>query len=209
MLLYFYISRSIKEQLFKLFEKNRRSIDEKLQILQNQLQQFKTAFSDLETITLTAKINQNDQSQFRNHFQLLDYIREQVLAICGSSPVYVFHIDFQSDNDAAGNFIGQILQLPSINRCEGVGFLYCNETFIQLPVEVIANWLNRNFDDGIGGTGQSKKERQLVMHDRIRIQNAGEICDRLKTVRTFHLFSNIYKFLKKTILILSFFQKCN
>ena len=162
-------------------------------------------------ITLTAKINQNDQSQFCNHFQLLDYIREQVLPICGSSPVYVFHIDFQSDNDAAGNFIGQILQLPSINRCHDVGFGYCNETetFIQLPVEVIANWLNRNFDDGIGGTGQSKKERQLVMHDRIRIQNAGEICDRLKTVRTFHLFSNIYKFRKKTILILSFFQKCN
>ena len=197
MLSYFYIPRSIKEQLFKLFEKNRRSIDEKLQILQNYLQQFKTAFSDLEMITLTAKINQNDQSQFCNHFQLLDYIREQVLPICGSSPVYWFDIDFQSDKDGAGNLIGQILQLPSINRCQEVGFLYANETLIQLPVEVIANWLNRNFDDGIGGTGQSKKERQLVMHDRIRIQNAGEICDRLKTVRTFHLFSNIYKFRKK------------
>ena len=155
------------------------SMDEKLHLLQNQLQLFKTAFSDMEEITLIAKINQNDQSQFRNHSQLLDHIRDQLLPICNSSSVYIFHIDSQSDSDAAGNFIGQILQLPSINR--KVYFHYDNEIFIQLPVEVISNWLNRNGE--IGWT----LRRLLEMNNRITIQNAEEICDHLKMVRAFFL----------------------
>ena len=161
------------------------------------MQLFGTALSDLKKITLSAKINPNDQSQFRNHFQLLDHIRDQLLPICDSSPFYSFEIDFQSDNNAAGNVIGQILQLPSINRCQ-VYFFCKNETFIQLPVEVISNWLNRNFDDGIGGTGQSKKERILAMNHRIRIQNVVEMCDHLRTVITCYFIFNI-KIVKKVI----------
>ena len=134
-------------------------------------------------ITLTARINQNDQSQFRDHSQLLDHLREQVLPICDSSPAYYFEFDFQSDNDAAGNVIGQFLQLPSIKRCQKVGFNYANETFIQLPVDAISNWLNRNSDDGIG---RNKKERFLGTNHRIRVQNAEEICDRMRKVITFN-----------------------
>ena len=177
-------------KLLKFFTKGPLSMDEKLQLLQNQLQQFKASLSGLERVTLFAHVNKNDQSLFRDHSQLLDHIREQLLPICDSSPVYSFKIDFQSDKDAAGNVIGQILQLPQINscHCQKVYFRCTNETFIQLPVEVIANWLNRNSDNEIGCTriGQSKKERLLSTSRRVRIQNAVEICDQLKMV-TFYL----------------------
>ena len=176
--------------VYLIYNCGSQSIDEKLHI-QNQLQLFKTAFSDLKEIKLSAKINQNDQSQFRNHFQLLDHVREHLLLICDFSPVYNynFYVDSQSDNDAAGNFIGQILQLLQINRCQNVYFHYVNETFIQFPVEIISNWLNRNSNDEIGcigiGTGQSNKMRMLQMNSRIKIQNTVEMCDRLKMVRAF------------------------
>ena len=176
--------------VFLIYEPGSQSIDEKLQLLQNRLQLFKSAFGDLKEITLAAKINQNDQSQFRDHFQLLEHIRKKVLSICDTSPFYSLHIDFQSDNDAAGNVISQILQLPSINRCQEVQFHYADETFIQLPVEVIANWLNRNSGVEIAsnGTGQSKKGLDLTMNHRIKIQNAVEMCDNLKIVRAFFNF---------------------
>ena len=116
--------------VFLYYGPGSQSINEKLQLLQNQFQLFKMAFSDLEKITLIARINQNDQTQFHDHSQLLDHFREQVLPICDSSPLYSFHIDFKSDNDAGGNFIVQILQLPSINRCQKVYFHYDNETLI-------------------------------------------------------------------------------
>ena len=166
------------------------SIDAKLQLLHYHLQLFETALSDSEKIILSAAINQNDQSQFRNHSQLITHLREKVLTICDSSPVYNynFFIDFQSNNDAAGNVIGQILQLPPINSCQEVRFLYANESFIQLPVEVISNWLNRNSDDQFNSTGRDNEERKLLMNRQIRIQNAVEMCDRLKMVRAFISF---------------------
>ena len=182
--------------VFIIFKRGSQSIDEKIHLLQNRLQLFKTAFSDLGEITLSAKINKFDQSQFHDHTQLLDHIREQLLPICDSSPFYSFHVDFQSDNDGAADFIAQILQMRPIIRCRDVLFHYINETFIQLPVEVIANWLDRNSDHGIGciERGQSKKERMLAMNNQIKIQNAVEICDRLKIV--IYSFLNALKFSK-------------
>ena len=99
----------------------------------------------------------------------------------------------QSDNDGTVDFIEQILQMRPIIHCRDVLFHYANETFIQLPVEVISNWLNRNSDSEIGGagTGQSKKERILYANKQIKIQNAVEMCDRLKMVIIFYLFCNI------------------
>ena len=176
-------------------------MDEKLQLLQNRLQLFKTAFGDLKEITLAARINKNDQSQFRDHFQLLGHIRKQLLSICDSSPFYSFYIDSQSDNDAAGNVISQILQLPSINRCRDVQFHYDNETFTQLPVEVISNWLNRDSDDGIGYTGQGKEMRLLATNYRIKVQNAVEMFDHMKMVITFYFIFTI-KILKEVVHIL-------
>ena len=169
--------------LWILYDEGSISIGEKIQLLHYHLQLFEKALSDLKRIPVIANINQNDQSQFHDHSQLLDHLREQVLPIY-SSPFYSFQIDSQSDNDGAGDFIAQILQMRPIMCCREVLFHYANEASIQLPVEVIANWLNRNSDDGIGctGTGQSKKERFLAMNHRIKIQNAVEMCDRLKMV---------------------------
>ena len=142
----------------------------------------------MERVTLFVGINQNDQTKFRDHSQLFDHIREQVLPIFDSSPFYSFYIDFQSDNnDGAADFIAQILQMCPIIRGREVYFHYDNETFIQLPVEVITNWLHRNSDDGIGCTGR----RFLEMNNRIKIQNAEEICDHLKTVITFRFIFDI------------------
>ena len=112
---------------------------------------------------------------------MLEHLREQLLPICDSSPQYSFHIDFQSDKDEAADFIAQILQIGPITRCQEVSFYYGNETFIQLPVEVISNCLNRG-KIGSTETGQSKKELILAMNSRNKIQNAVEMCDRLKMV---------------------------
>ena len=132
---------------------------------------------------------------------MLDYFRERLIPICDSSSVYNynFFVDFQSDNDGTADFIEQILQMRSIIRCRDVLFHYANETFIQLPVEVISNWLNRNSDDRIGctGTGQSRKERYLAMNKQIKIQNSMEICDRMKMVRDFFNFLNTFKISKE------------
>ena len=177
--------------MFLIYNCGSQSIDEKLHLLQNRLQLFKTALSDLKEITLSAKIDQNDQSQFHDHSQLVDHFRQQVLPICDSSPFYSFQIDSQSDNDGAADFIVQILQLPSIIRCRDVLFLYEKETFIQFHVETISNWLHRNSDDGIGSTGQSKEVLILSMNNQIKIQNALEMCDRLKEVRAFCFIFNI------------------
>ena len=179
--------------LWVLYNGGSLSIYEKLQLLHYHLQLFETVLSDLEKVILSATINQDDQSQFRNHSQFITNLREKVLPICDSSPVYLFHIDFQSDKDAAGNFIGQILQQPPINRCQEASFFYSNETFIQLPVEVITNWLNRNYYVGIGGagTGQNKKERILYANKQIKIQNAVEMCDWMQMVITFYFIFNI------------------
>ena len=182
------------EALWIVYRHGPMSIDEKLQLLQNGLQMFQTALSsNLESISVIANINQNDQSQFRNHSQLLGHLREQVLPICDSSPDYSFKIDFQSDNDGAGNFIGEILQLPKINRCQQVHFFCPNETSIQLPVEVISNWLNRNSGGEINSTETEicKKGRLIHTNQQIKIQNAVEMCDRMKTVITFYFIFNI------------------
>ena len=169
------------------------SIDMEIQLLQIQLQLFKTALSDLELLTLNARINQNDPNMFRDYSQLLDHFREQVLPICDSAPVYKLLIDFQTGSDRAADFIVQILQLPRINRCncQEVSFFYLNETFIQLPVDAISHWLNRNFDNKIDGTGQGKKQRLLATNHHIRIQNAVEMYEHLKTVMVFHCFFEI------------------
>ena len=176
-------------------EEGSQSIDEKLQLLQNQLQLFMKAFSDLGEITLSATINQNDQSQFHDHTHLLDYFRERLIPICDSSSVYNYNflVYGQSDNDGAADFIAQILQMRPIIRCREVLFRYSNETFIQLPVGVIANWLHRNFDGEVGGAGTSKMELTLSMNNRIKILNAMEMCDHIKTVRAFFNFLNILK----------------
>ena len=182
--------------VFLIYGLGSQSIDEKLHLLQNQLQLFKTAFGDLKEINLSANINKNDQTQFHNHTQLLDYLREQLLPICDSSSVYSynFFVDFQSDNDGTADFIEQIFQMRPIIHCRDVLFHYANETFIQLPVGVISNWLNRNSDEiGLTRTGQSKEVRYLAMNNQIKIQNAAEICDRLKMVRAFFNFLNAFK----------------
>ena len=121
---------------------------------------------------------------------MIDHFREQVLPFCDSAPVYKLLIDFQTGNDGAADFIAQILQLPRINRfhCQEVSFFYANEIFIQFPVDAISNWLNRNFDDQIDGTGQDKKQRLLATNHRIRSQNAVEMYDHLKMVMLFLLF---------------------
>ena len=175
------------KKLWIIYNYGSLSIDEKLQLIQCQLKLFETALSDSEKITLFARVNQNDQSQFRDHSQLLDHLCEQVLPICHSS-AYHFFIDFQSDKDAAGNFIGQILQLPSITRGQEVSFLYTNETIIQLPVEVISNWLNRDSGGEIDSAVRDNKQLQLLMNHQIKIQNAVEMCDRMRMVITFISF---------------------
>ena len=180
------------ERICLIYSGSSTSIDDKLRLLHNQLQLFITAFSDLKEITLIATINQNDQSQFHDHSQLLEHLREQLLPICDSSPFYSFHIDFQSNKDGAANFIAEILQMGPITRCQEVSFYYDNETFIQLPVEVISNWLNRG-KIGSTETGQSKKERmlKLEMNYRIKIQNAVEMCDHMKMVIKFYFILDL------------------
>ena len=157
----------------------------KLQLMQNKMQLFKIALSELEKFTFFAEINEDDHTQFNDHSQLLDHLRQQVLPICNSSTDYKFHINFISDKNAAETVTAQILQMHPINldRCSSVSFSYGDDLLLQLPVVEISAWLSRDLD----GKNPQKEKRTLFFDKFLKVQSAVEICSHFKEVDFFNI----------------------
>ena len=112
--------------------------------------------------------------------KLFDIINDQSFQIGNCFGGYSLKIYIGDDYDCK-SFIASLLQLPPIcGKCVEVDVKFCPaDVEIQAPIESIANWLNSNCEEEKIGGSRQIKERKLT----IRVQNIGELIDRLKKVK--------------------------
>ena len=91
---------------------------------------------------------------------LLSHLGKDLLPICDDCRSYQFHTDFV-DHSLANKFISTVLQFDQIHCCSNVlfRFIIYENFLIKLPVDVIANWLNRSRNSN--AKGQMENERIL------------------------------------------------
>lgn len=161
---------------------------------------FKPALNHTKKIRINATIYEN-QEDFYDHSQLVNYLSSELLQICGSSECYKFYIYFVSDEESVSEVIGSILQIEQVKRSPNVEIdFYCDKLTQnhQLPIGIISNWLNEKPD------WIDQKQRNDEKFLRIRsihvkgigidrffgyIQNDRELANHLQEV--FHLLFSI------------------
>ena len=175
------------------------SIEKKCELFQKYLQQLSPALNDSNLIVFDAYINKGHQHYFSSHLQLVDHLRQQLLPICDSSRGYTFEICFYSGKSEASAVIESILQLPQIEHCSHVELVLCYANPTALPVQAIAEWLNRECNR-TGVTGPKCKEKFLKI-SLDWIQNLVEMCGHLTEVRFIYhfLFFNTFKIQNKNL----------
>ena len=160
---------------------NTNSIEAMCELTEKHLLPIKPALKDTKMITFNGGISLHCGGCFRNHSKLLEFLRNRLLPICDSSHCYNFSIDLDSDKHAASNIIASILQIQQISRCSHSKF--CFESVnqpINLPVEIVSNWLHRTFDEN--GNTKQKQERFLLIYSNAGTENLLQIWDSLKRV---------------------------
>ena len=168
-------------------------VDRKCNSVVNYLQPLKKSLNGSNLITFEARINENIQSGFSNHLQLLNHIQEELMPIFDSSHGYKFKVHFDSDANAGVNVIRQLLQMHPIDRCSNVEItLYgLEEQPNQLPLEAISNFLHRNRK--CGRIRQDSNEIYLRIK-MAEIQNVHATCDHFKKVIKYFSFNlNFWK----------------
>ena len=193
---------------------------EKCEQFQQHLQLVKKALDHSTTIQFDFCINRFEPSCFLGPPQLLNYIRNQLLPNCDLVNTYLFKIDIapdpvntcafgwdvfstSSEESSGGEFldtsgiateiISSVLQMPPINQCLNVGFLFTGmRQQTSLPENVISTWLQRKSD------GRTHKERTLYINLDERIHNGQEMCIRFKEVMFAYCFL-FFKFFYKTL----------
>ena len=130
---------------------------------------------------------------FKDHFAVLEHLRNKLLPICGSSRRYEFRIEILSCDDrhnaAATDVIESLLQMPQIAVRSNVTIdvlVCCHniDTLSLLPVEAIAKWLNQTSDEATGVNDQknTKKQEKFLSIHMLTIQNEKEMVGRLTEV---------------------------
>ena len=155
----------------------------KCQLFGEFLQSIKGALINSK-ISLLCIIDQDDPTRFNDHSVLLDYLRNGLLPICDSSRQYEFSIQLNSDKNSAKEVIASILQFPQIIRCSNVGILLwrMSGNQIQLPIDVIAQWLNQHADR-VELIDRTKQEKFLKIDLGLgEIQSVSEMCGQLMEV---------------------------
>ena len=160
----------------------------KMWIFHGHLSSIKTTLYDSNVISFSLGIDQEDPTDFYNDSTLIEHIRH-IVSICDSSRGYDFHFQSYANSSTFGNLISSILGMPEIARSSFVSisgcYYYYAHTNMQLPVETISNWLNRERHI----MDQSQRERRLMLSCRAHCSNIQEMCDFLKQVS--FLSSNI------------------
>ena len=153
----------------------------------NYLQPLKKALNGSNSIKFVGRINENDQSGFSNHLQLLNHVQEELLPICDSTYKYHFQIQFQtqSDESASANVIRRILQMHPVDRCSNVEISLCQlkEQSNKLPIKAVSKFFDRKC---IKFDGDSIYLRITYIWQKIR--NVRAICDHFKKVIKYFLF---------------------
>ena len=155
-------------------------IEKKCESAVNYLQRLK--LNDSNLIHFIGTINKNNRSHFSNHCQFLDYLRNELLPICGSSRAYKFEI-FTFDEVSSTNIIAQILQMPRIDCCSNIEIKLSGLIMhlIEFPIEPISDWLHRNCD----GIEEKSKERFLRIYSfnsSFSFLCVRKLCDNFKKV---------------------------
>lgn len=159
-------------------------IKEKCELSESYLLILKPALIDSDMIEVYAGICEGDPSDFSNHLQLIEYIQNQLLSFCISPRSYKFHIYFYSDENSVPNLIASLLQMDELRLCSNIEIeiriRHQEKRFgfeKQLPVEAIANWLEKS-DDKMEIIDRTK-ERILKIELRVGIQNPQEMLEHL------------------------------
>ena len=168
-------------------------IKEKCELSESYLLILKPALIDSDMIEVYAGICEGDPSDFSNHLQLIEYIQNQLLSFCISPRSYKFHIYFYSDENSVPNLIASLLQMDELRLCSNIEIeiriRHQEKRFgfeKQLPVEAIANWLEK-YDDKMEIIDRTK-ERILKIELRVGIQNPQEMLEHLIKVSFNKLF---------------------
>ena len=89
---------------------------------------------------------------FIDHTQLLEYLRNRLLSICGNCRRFEFRIYLGSDKEEVTNIITAILGIQQVTECSNVQIgIVVAKRFEQLPIEAISSWLHRNRNTTHGG----------------------------------------------------------
>ena len=165
------------------------SIEEKCELFVTRLTPLKAALSG-SRVFFAGKVDQENANCFRDQTHLLAFLRNQFLPLFDTSRRYEFHFSFgtwevDETEIAVTNLISHTLELPQIIHCSVVA-IYAGPNKqlptpvqIRLPVDPIANWLNRTSD---GICVEKQQERLLNIDLFCQIQNAQELCDHIKKV---------------------------
>ena len=120
------------------------SFAQKCESFHGHLSSIKTTLYDSNVISFSLGIDQEDPTDFYNDSTLIEHIRH-IVSICDSSCGYDFRFQSYADSSTFGNLIASILGIPEIARSSFVSISGCYYAYtnMQLPVETISNWLNR------------------------------------------------------------------
>ena len=124
----------------------------------------------------------------------LTHFGKEILPICDNCRSYRFKIYSYWRDSSADKLISTILQFAQIDCCSNVLFEFYNfdDGPIELPVDVVANWLNRSrTSNAINANGQMKVERILAIEMSTWNYNVLEMLDCLKKVKFNHLINLI------------------
>ena len=120
-------------------------------------------------------INENHPTDFKNHFQLLYYIGNELLPLFNSCRAYKFLIEFYSDKESATEFVSSILQMDSIRRFTNVSLLiYWIDRYqrMQLPKEAIKNWLIFKSEAKVNSANVGRKMEERFL--QIKMNGIGD-----------------------------------
>ena len=176
------------------------SIAEKCESFNVYLPTIKAVLYDAKMILFNCNINQEDPGHFSNHSALIEHIR-RIVSICDLFRGYSFNFVLKTDSDVAGNMIDLILKMPEVSRSSMVSIIQFSDPLpvIQLPIETIANWLNRKRHV----LDHKKQERNLLLLCTAQNAHFQELCDFLLQVSL--IFASYSKFFVKIYNNVKFF----
>ena len=172
----------------KLYYKSVGKIEEKCKMFVNYLHGIEAiTLNGLNQIHFVFSISKKCLGSFSDHLQLLNYLRNELLPVCGTPRCYKFELSFNYDNRRNGiyvdvNMITQILQMDPIDRCSNIEIMLSGASALpmQWPIETISDWLHQKSE---GNAKKSQKRFLKIYSDGWEnFRNERELLDHLREV---------------------------
>ena len=130
-------------------------------------------------------VKSNNDSDFNDDSTLLKHIGNEILPIANDCRSYTFTIKLLLSYPSATNVSAKILQFGPIDGCSNVFFNLYQGGSTELPINIIADWLNfnRNYNaNTVDKNGIATQERFLEIAIIGSISNLSEMVNDLKKV---------------------------